>query len=305
MRSKKKIDMDTSSVREKDIYKTSRVMYVLEAAFEYFIAIVTSGAYLAKLTTSLGISDSMTAILTAITSLAGVFQMVSVFLAHKRPAKRWVIPSQLAPNLMFAFLYLIPFLNLKRGAALLFFVLMLSAWALKSVSTPVKLSCRIAIVDDKKRGQYYAILNIVSLVGSMAYTLFISSIIDKFDREENLIGAFIALTLIIFSLTVLHTLTLLLAKEKKIEVDKNQSTLKSIKHLFDKFSLERFMLILGASVLAVESLLDNYVFQVYTTFYYVIAFAICALLYDEVRVPKCAGLYVLDASELHKKYNYK
>jgi O-antigen ligase len=60
----------------------------------------------------------------------------------------------------------------------------------------------------------------------------------------------------------------------------------TIKHLFDKFSLERFMLILGASVLAVESLLDNYVFQVYTTFYYVIAFAICALLYDEVRVPK-------------------
>ena len=79
----------------------------------------------------------------------------------------------------------------------------------------------------------------------------------------------------------------------------------TIKHVFDKFSLERFMLILGASVLALESLLDNYVFQVYTTFYYVIAFAISALLYDEVRVPKCAGLYVLDTTELHKKYNYK
>ena len=235
--------MDSSSVREKDIYKTSRVMYVLEAAFEYFIAIVTSGAYLAKLTTSLGISDSMTAILTAITSLAGVFQMVSVFLAHKRPAKRWVIPSQLAPNLMFAFLYLIPCLNLKRGAALLFFLLMLSAWALKSVSTPVKLSCRINLVEDKKRGQYYAILNIVSLVGSMAYTLIISSIIDKFDSEENLNGAFIALTLIIFSLTALHTLTLLLAKEKKVEVDKNQSTLKSIKHLFDNGNFRRVLII--------------------------------------------------------------
>ena len=79
----------------------------------------------------------------------------------------------------------------------------------------------------------------------------------------------------------------------------------TVRFLFDKFSPERFMLILGASVLAVESLLDNYVFQVYTTFYYVIAFAICALLYDEVRVPKCAGLYVLDTTELHKKYNYK
>ncbi len=50
--------------------------------------------------------------------------------------------------------------------------------------------------------------------------------------------------------------------------------------MFKKFELDRFMLILGASVLAVESLLDNYVFQIYTTFYYVIAFAIAARLFE-------------------------
>ena len=235
--------MDSSSVREKDIYKTSRVMYVLEAAFEYFIALATSGAYLAKLTTSIGISDSMTAILTAITSLVGVFQVVSVFLAHHTPVKRWVIPSQLATNLMFAFLYLIPLLNLKRGAALLFFILMLCAGALKNISTPVKLSCRINLVEDKKRGQFYAILNNVSLVGSMIYTLIISAIIDRFDREENLRGAFIALTLIIFSLAILHALTLLLAKEKKVETDRNLSSLKSVKHLFSNKKFRRILII--------------------------------------------------------------
>ncbi len=54
----------------------------------------------------------------------------------------------------------------------------------------------------------------------------------------------------------------------------------TIRFAFKKFCLDRFMLILGASVLAVESLLDNYVFQVFTTFYYVIAFAIAARLYE-------------------------
>lgn len=54
----------------------------------------------------------------------------------------------------------------------------------------------------------------------------------------------------------------------------------TIRLMFKKFELTRFMLILGASVLVAESLLDNYVFQVYTTFYYVIAFAIAARLFE-------------------------
>ena len=54
----------------------------------------------------------------------------------------------------------------------------------------------------------------------------------------------------------------------------------TIKMMFHRFDLDRFMMLLGASVLVVESLLDNYVFQIFTTFYYVIAFAIAARLYE-------------------------
>ena len=44
----------------KDIYKTSRVLYIIEAALEYFISLVVTGAYLAKLAESIGISDALT-----------------------------------------------------------------------------------------------------------------------------------------------------------------------------------------------------------------------------------------------------
>lgn len=54
----------------------------------------------------------------------------------------------------------------------------------------------------------------------------------------------------------------------------------TIKMMFHRFDLDRFMITLGASVIALESLLDNYVFQIFTTFYYVIAFAIAARLYE-------------------------
>ena len=40
------------SVVDKDEYKTSRFLYILEATFEYFISLLVTGAYLAKLTGS-------------------------------------------------------------------------------------------------------------------------------------------------------------------------------------------------------------------------------------------------------------
>ncbi len=61
----------------------------------------------------------------------------------------------------------------------------------------------------------------------------------------------------------------------------------SIKYLLHRFSLDRFMILLGASVLVAESLLDNYVFQIYTTFYYIIAFAIAARLYETQENKEC------------------
>ena len=63
---------------EKDFYRFSRVMYILEAAFEYFISIFVSGAYFAKLTNALGLSDSMTGILSSLATL-GCSQLVLLF----------------------------------------------------------------------------------------------------------------------------------------------------------------------------------------------------------------------------------
>lgn len=64
--------------------------------------------------------------------------------------------------------------------------------------------------------------------------------------------------------------------------------LATLKYVLYKPSLERFMILMGASVLLAEGLLDNYVFQIYTTFYYVIALAIAARLYEKEIHPTAA-----------------
>ena len=52
-----------------DPYKSSRVMYVIEAALEYFIAIAVGTVYLAKIATEIGIPDNITGILTSFVAL--------------------------------------------------------------------------------------------------------------------------------------------------------------------------------------------------------------------------------------------
>ena len=52
-----------------DTYKFSRLMYIIEAALEYFIAIAVSSIYLAKIAAYIGIQDGLTAILSGFVSI--------------------------------------------------------------------------------------------------------------------------------------------------------------------------------------------------------------------------------------------
>ena len=196
-------------------YRVTRILYVIEAMLEYFITILTSGAYLAKLTTSIGISDSMTAILSTLGSMAAAFQVLSVYLSHKTPVKKWVIPLQATNQLMLSMLYLIPFLSVdKRYMGIMFFIIIFCAHSLRNIFIPAKTAWFIRLVNPKSRGFFTAILQSVSLIGGMIFTLLTSIIIDKYEKAGNLKAAFFTLTVVILSLTVLHCITLIFSKEK-------------------------------------------------------------------------------------------
>ena len=93
---------------KKDLYRVSRFLYILEATFEYFISLLVTGVYLAKLTASIGINDTLTGILTSFVSLGCGFQIIAIFLANKRPVKRWVTVLHSINQLSFSLIYLVP-----------------------------------------------------------------------------------------------------------------------------------------------------------------------------------------------------
>ena len=232
------------TTKEKDIYKTSRVMYTLEAAFEYFIAILISGTYLAKLTTSIGISDSMTAILSTLGSLAGSFQIISIFLSHHTPVKKWVVPLNAFTQFATALLYIIPFMAIDPDAmGIIFFIIIFAGQILKNICSPIKTNWFMSLVNPKTRGAYTAILQCVSLVGGMAFTLITGIIIDNFDKRNDLKGAFVVLTVMILVLALLQLITLLVSREKPQKIEKKDSPLSEIKLLSKNKRYRRLLIV--------------------------------------------------------------
>ena len=69
----------------KDIYKTSRICYIIEETTAYLISFMITGAYLAKLTLSLGFSDSLTALLGSFINLGCIFQLLAIRVFRRGP----------------------------------------------------------------------------------------------------------------------------------------------------------------------------------------------------------------------------
>ena len=123
---------------EKDIYKSSRILYVIEATLEYFISLLVAGAYLAKLTTSIGLPDSLTAILTSFVSLGCGFQLVEIFISKNKSVKRYVTILHSINQLLFALIYFVPFIKIPKTAKFVVFaVLLLSGLLRERFSSPI------------------------------------------------------------------------------------------------------------------------------------------------------------------------
>ena len=204
--------MDNNLINSKP-YRVSRVLYILEAALEYFISILVAGSYLATLTEYIGISDSVTGVISAFISLGCVFQLMSVFLKKGR-IKSVVVPLSVLNQLMFMLLYVIPLTGMGDGAKKLVFVAMIfSAYFVYNSIHPLKIGWLMSLVEDKRRGIFTSRKEIVSLISGMIFTYITGAVIDHYKDNGQIETAFLICGAAIFVLTVLHTLTMVFSVE--------------------------------------------------------------------------------------------
>ena len=93
--------------------KRSRLMYIFEAALEYLVSILVTGSFLATITKELGISDSLTGILSSVISLGCLFQLLSLSVRRAK-VKKLVVILSVINQAFFMLLYVIPLTGAKN-----------------------------------------------------------------------------------------------------------------------------------------------------------------------------------------------
>ena len=202
----------------------SRVLYIIEAALEYFISILVSGSYLATLTTHLGISDGLTGVISSFISLGCLFQLLSVFLKRPR-VKGTIVALSVLNQLLFLLLFLIPLAGGDKQIKIaVFMTAIFVAYLIYNSVHPLKVNWLMGLVEDKKRGVFTSQKEIVSLLSGMIFSFAAGSLIDYYKAEGKIETAFILCGVTIFVLTVLHTLTMLFSVEIPMESKETAKT---------------------------------------------------------------------------------
>ncbi len=196
----------------------SRILYILEAALEYFISILFAGSYLATLTSTLGMSDSLTGIISSFISLGCLFQLFSVFLKRRR-VKKIVTVLSVVNQLLFLSLYIIPLSGADKQVKIaLFLVAILAAYVIYNSIHPLKISWLMSLVDDRERGVFTSRKEIVSLLSGMVFSFGMGTLIDHFQYKGEVRTAFLLCGITVFVLMVLHTLTMAFSIEIPTEM---------------------------------------------------------------------------------------
>lgn len=211
---------------------------------EYFISLLVSGAFLAKATSAIGLSDSLTGIMTAFVSLGCGFQIIAIFLAGKRPVKRWVTSLHVLNQLFFALVYLVPFIEIStEQKSLIFIIFLFLGHVLNNVVNSPKINWFMSLVDDDRRGSFTAGKEMVSLIGGMLFSFAMGMVIDHFEAVGNVNGAFAVCGIGIFGLMLLHTATLVFSKEKEAVSSEKSSVKVLVKELLGDKALFKVIMI--------------------------------------------------------------
>ena len=178
----------------KSIYKKDRVLYIIEAALEYFISLLITDAFLATLLTKNGITDSVAGIITQLASLSFSAQLCAVFVRKDTGKKRFVTFMHLINQMLFVLLYLVPGVKVSTDIKVVLFVMLfIGGHFIANLVSPYKLAWLMSLVPDKERGRFTANKEIVSLVGGMSFSFIMG--------------------ITIFVLAISHFLTLIFIKE--------------------------------------------------------------------------------------------
>lgn len=188
---------------------------MIQCTTEYFISILVADVYLAKLLSSIGISDSLVGIISSFITLSFVVQILSLFLFKGNiSAKKLTLALDTTSIFLFAFMYTVPFLPLdKTTKTILLMVSILLAYICKYLILNIFYKWANSYVEPTKRARFSANKETLSLLFGMIYTAVIGYIVDCFDNAGNSDGSFLFIATAILILNLCNFISIMFIKK--------------------------------------------------------------------------------------------
>jgi len=232
-------------------YARTRVAYIAECAFEYFVALLVADPFLTKLLLYIGIDDATVSVLQSLISVAFLFQLFALLVVqHITNVKRVATMIHCAGQVLFLFLYLVPFLPVvTKYKSVIIIVCFLAAYFGNYLVTSVIFRWGNSFVDPTKRARYAATKEMISLAAGAVVTFVMGMVVDYYDSIGDLKTGFI-ITAVVMALSCLADLVcLLLMKNRVTEVKKNTKTEPLHVVLKTLFTNKGFLCVLITSIL--------------------------------------------------------
>ena len=193
-------------------YKRSRKAYIAQCSFEYFITLLVADAFLANLLSNMGISDSLTGIISSFISFAFLFQLLSLFLVKKiTNTKKTVIVFNCLSQLLFMCIYLVPFMPISHSAkTVLVIAFILVAYMSNYMISGVYFKWANSFVEPTKRAEYSAGKEMVSLLCGIVFTVTVGHMIDRFNKNGNVEGGFLFIAAAMLILNICNFISLMM-----------------------------------------------------------------------------------------------
>lgn len=214
--------------------------------FEYFIALLSTDAYLAKLLKDMGLSDAATGVISSLTMVTFLFQLLSVPVAGKlKRIKKYVIAADTASQLLFAAVYTVPFMPISlKGKTIAVTALILLGYLALYLNNTICYKWGNSFVSPNNRGSYSATKEMISLIAGVFFTLGAGYAVDRFELSGNLHGAFRFLSITMAAVCGFNFICLSRMKELPLaESGASQSVKEILRHTFGNRSFRNTIIL--------------------------------------------------------------
>ena len=222
----------SKNTHENDQFALTRRIYPFESMFEYLCTMLAGGAFLAKLSMTLGVRDSITALISSIAYLVCVVQLFSGELAKHTPIKTWLIPVTIFTRVCAMGMFILPFLNINKFADVILLILVLAFQSIHTLLAPIKQTMFLMTVPENERTGYLARHNRVSAIAGIPLVVGGGFFIDKMTEAGKLSLAFLIIAIAILFFSLCNIVILLISKEAPIKKPDSKNMLLDFKKLF-------------------------------------------------------------------------